>query len=394
MSRPVGHSSEPIPRYALSVRVLIAPQEFKGSLTAAEAARAIADGVRRAAPNAEIDEAPMSDGGPGFVDAMLAARGGERIETPARDPLMRPVMAAWALLESGVAVIEMAAASGLILLTAAERDPLVATAYGTGELIRAALDRGCHEILLGIGGSATVDAGAGAMQALGARLFDASGADLPPGGAALARLARIDRANVDARLATTHVRIAADVTNTLCGPEGAAIMFGPQKGASPDDIVALEAALHRFADVARDQFGADLLSMRGGGAAGGIATGLSLIADATIGPGFALVAEATRLADRIAASDIVITGEGRLDAQTALGKTSSGVARMAGERGVRVGIIAGIIDDFDSATSPFDAVEQASPPGMKVYDAMRRARELVSEAAERITPRLTRRASG
>jgi glycerate kinase len=376
------------------VRVLIAPQEFKGSLTAAEASRAIAAGVRRAAPNAEIDEAPMSDGGPGFVDAMLAARGGQRIETPARDPLMRTVTSAWALLDRGVAVIEMAAASGLVLLADDERNPLIATTYGTGELIRAALDRGCAEILLGIGGSATVDAGAGAIQALGARLLDAAGDDLPPGGAALARLSSIDRTHVDPRLSEARVRIAADVTSTLCGPEGAAIMFGPQKGASPEDVRILEAALHRFAEVARDQFGVDLLAMRGGGAAGGIATGLSLVCDATIEPGFALVAEATRLADRIAASEIVITGEGRLDAQTALGKTSSGVARMARERGVRVGMVAGIIDNFDAATSPFDAVEQSSPPGMKVDDAMRRARELVAAAAGRITPRLTRRASG
>jgi glycerate kinase len=377
------------------MRIVVAPQEFKGSLTAVEAARAIAAGVRRAAPDAEVDEAPMSDGGPGFVDAMLAARagpgarGGVRVEANVRDPLMRPVRAAWALLEGGSAIIEMAAASGLVLLSEDERDPLRASTYGTGELIRAALDRDCREIVLGIGGSATVDGGAGVMQALGARLLDASGADLPPGGGALASLERIDLSDVDKRLAGARMRIAADVTNTLCGPDGAAAMFGPQKGASPEDVRALERALLRFAEVARGQCGVDLLSMRGGGAAGGIAAGLSLIANATIEPGFALVAEAVRLEARIASADLVITGEGRLDAQTAFGKTAAGVASLARARGKRCGIVAGTVRvDFDRASSPFDAVEQAAPAATSVEEAMRRAPELVSAAAARLLERL------
>ncbi len=175
------------------MRVVVAPQEFKGSLTARQAADAIAAGVRAALPDAHIDVVPMSDGGAGIVDAMLASRGGERVTSPAHDPLMRPIDAAWGLLDAGqMAVIEMAAASGLVLLSDAERNPLVATTYGAGELIRAALDRGCRRMIVGVGGSATVDGGAGAMQALGARLLDADGGELPPGGGPLARLARID----------------------------------------------------------------------------------------------------------------------------------------------------------------------------------------------------------
>jgi glycerate kinase len=371
------------------MRFVIAPQEFKGSLTAAEAADAIAVGVRDAVPGAELDLAPMSDGGPGLVDAMLAARGGERIETSAHDPLMRPVLAAWALLPDGTAVIEMAAASGLVLLSTEERDPLVATTYGTGELVRAALDRHAARIIVGVGGSATVDAGAGAMQALGARLLDAAGAALPPGGAPLAQLDRIDFSGVDPRLASTDVRVASDVTNRLCGPQGAAAIFGPQKGATPAGVRALDTALRRFAEIALRDAGVDLLNVSGGGAAGGLGAGLMLVAQATIAPGFAIVADAARLDERIAACDAVITGEGRLDAQTAFGKTADGVAKLARKHGKPVAMIAGSIDaGYDAAAGAFDLVEAATPHGMPVAEAMRAAPRLVREAAARAAARL------
>jgi glycerate kinase len=367
------------------VRILIAPQEFKGSLTAAEAARAIADGVRVALPDAETDEAPMSDGGAGLVDAMLTACGGERIVMEVLDPLMRPVRAGWALLPGGSAAIEMAAASGLVLLTAGERDPLITTTYGTGELIRAALDRGCRRILVGVGGSATVDAGAGAMQALGARMFNAAGADLPVGGAALARLARIDLTGVDARLAGAKIRVASDVLNTLCGPQGAAIIFGPQKGAAEQDARVLDAALARFAEIALRDTGIDLLAVPGSGAAGGLGAGLVVVAGATIASGFAIVAEAVGLDRRIAAADLVITGEGRLDAQTAYGKTAAGVAKMARAHGRRVGAIVGSVRaDFDPVDSPFDAIVSAGGDGAAVEEAMRDAGPLVRAAAVRM----------
>lgn len=370
------------------MRILVAPQEFKGSLTADAAAHAIALGVRDALPDATIDEAPMSDGGAGLVAALRAALGGAIIETPVHDPLMRPHVAAWALLPGGRAAIEMAAASGWVLLSAGERDPRIATTYGTGELIRATLDRGCTEIIVGVGGSATVDGGGGALQALGVRLLDDDGADLPPGGAPLARLARIDLSGIDRRLAATRVRVACDVTNALCGPRGAAAVFGPQKGASPADVAVLDAALARFAEAARRDAGIDVLALAGGGAAGGLAAGLT-IAGAHIERGFDVVAEATGFEAKVAAADAVIAGEGRLDGQTAYGKTASGVAALARTHGKPVGCVAGgIAADYDVGSSPFEAVEVSSPASMAVEEAMRRAEELVRAAAARVAARM------
>jgi glycerate kinase len=366
------------------VRILIAPQEFKGSLTAAEAAEAIAAGVRRGAPRAVLDVVPLSDGGPGLVDALAAAMGGTVVRTAVRDPLMRPIDATWARLPERTAVIEMAAASGLSLLAADERDPLRATTFGSGELIRAALDAGCSTIIFGIGGSATVDAGAGAMQALGARLLDAEGAELPPGGAALARLARIDASGVDPRLAASTIRVAADVRNTLCGPHGAAAMYGPQKGASPDDVVTLEHALQRFAGVADEQFCVDVMTVEGGGAAGGLAAGLMLIAPVRIEPGFAIVAEAVDLERRIATADLVITGEGRLDDQSAFGKTCARVAEMARRHGKRVIVIAGSVEAREATLRMFDTVVSLTDGGVSIDDAMRDGARLLERTAERV----------
>jgi glycerate kinase len=371
------------------MRFVIAPQEFKGSLTAGEAAAAIAHGVADAIPDALVDVVPMSDGGPGLVDALLAARGGERVETAAHDPLMRPHTAAWAVLADGAAAIEMAAASGLVLLAAGERDPRIATTFGTGELVRAALDRGCRRIILGVGGSATVEGGAGAIQALGAQLLDADGRELRPGGAPLARLARIDLSRVDARLAGTEIRVASDVTNPLCGPEGAAAIFGPQKGASPDDVRLLDAALRHYAEVALRDVGIDVLDVAGGGAAGGLGAGLMLIARATIESGFDLVAGAAGLDAKIATAAAVITGEGRLDAQTAFGKTAGGVAKIARAHDKPVAVIAGSIDPgYDATAGTFTVAEAATPPGMPPDDAMRDAAGLLRAAAARVARQL------
>jgi glycerate kinase len=365
------------------MHVVVAPQEFKGSLTAIEAARAIADGVRRAMPDASIDEAPVSDGGPGLVDALLAARGGERRTARVHNPIGRTIDAAWGLLPDRVGVIEMAAASGLVLLRDDERDPLVASTRGTGELLLAALDARCREIIVGVGGSATVDAGAGAMQALGARLLDASGDELPPGGAPLARLARINLSGVDARLAVTRVRVASDVRNPLYGPEGAAVVFGPQKGASPEAVETLDAAVRRFADVVLRDFGVDLQAIAGSGAAGGLGAAL-VVGGATIEPGFPIVAEAIGLRARVERADLVITGEGRLDSQTAYGKAGAGIAEIARASGRPVIAIAGSISDYDPSSGMFDAVETSTPAGMALDEAMRRGAELVADAAERV----------
>ena len=370
------------------MRILLAPQEFKGSLTSVEAARAMALGIREALPDSDIVEAPMSDGGPGLVDAMLATKGGRRIDVTCADPLMRPIVASFALLADGTAVIEMAAASGLVLLREHERDPLTATTYGTGELIRAGLDHAPTEIVLGVGGSATVDGGAGAVRALGARLLDERGDDLAHGGAALANLARVDVTAVDERLRKTWIRIACDVTNPLTGSEGAAAVFGPQKGASLEGVRILDTALQHFAGVLERDFGVTVATLAGSGAAGGLPAALVAVLGASIEPGFALVAQVTGLDATVAMADIVITGEGRLDSQTAYGKTASGVARLARAHGKPVGVIAGHVDPSYQHDGEFDAVEELGAPGTTLEQSMAAAADLVREAATRMVTRL------
>lgn len=369
------------------MRFLVAPQEFKGSLTAREAAALIAAGLANALPAAEVEQIPLSDGGPGLVDALLSANGGDRVEAECHDPLMRPIRASFGVTRDGTAVIEMAAASGLVLLRAEERDPLLATTYGTGELIRAALDRRCTRLTVGVGGSATVDGGAGALQALGARLLDASGSDLRLGGGALRQLEHIDLSGIDGRLAGVTILVACDVRNPLVGDDGAAAVFGPQKGASPDGIRVLEEGTRRFGAIARRDCGIEVANVPGGGAAGGLGAGL-MLAGATIEPGFELVAAACGLVERIAGAAAVITGEGRLDEQTPYGKTAWGVARIARGAGVPVGIIAGHIDPTFTHTNAFDEIEQLRPPGTSLEETMSRAGELLPGAAAKIALRL------
>jgi len=367
------------------VRLLIAPQEFKGSLSAAEAARAIADGLRRALPNADLDLAPMADGGPGTVDALVAAGGGRRLTTTVADPLGRPIEAAWGLLEDGsTAVIEMAAASGLVLLRPEERDARRASTYGTGQLIAAAMEAGCRRLIIGLGGSATNDGGAGMAQALGARLSDEEGRDLPPGGAALARLGRIDVSGLDTRLRHCQVLGATDVTNPLCGPHGASAIYGSQKGASPADVEELDAALAHYAAVIERDLGRQVAEVPGAGAAGGIGAGLLAFLDAELRSGAELVAEVVGLEKRIAAADLVVTGEGRLDAQTAYGKTVATVARLARRQGRPVVALAGRVDDAQGACSALglEAALAVGPGALPEAEAMARATELLSAAAE------------
>jgi glycerate kinase len=367
------------------VRLLIAPQEFKGSLSAAEAARAMADGLRRALPDAEMGLAPMADGGPGTVEALVTAGGGRCLTTTVADPLGRPVEAAWGRLEEGrTAVIEMAAASGLVLLRAEERDARRASTYGTGQLIAAALEAGCRRLIIGLGGSATNDGGAGMAQALGARLIDEEGCELPPGGAALACLARIDVTGLDGRLHDCQVLGATDVTNPLCGPQGASAIYGPQKGASPSDVKELDAALARYAAVIERDLGKRVAEVPGAGAAGGIGAGLIAFLDAELRSGAELVAEVVGLEKRIAAGDLVVTGEGHLDAQTAYGKTVATVARLARGQGRPVVALAGRVDDAQAAWSALglEAALSIMAGPLPEAEAMAKAGELLSAAAE------------
>lgn len=332
------------------MRVLIAPDSFKGSLDAAQAAKCMARGVGAVFPEAECDLAPVADGGEGTVRTLVMATGGRELEESVLDPLGREIRARWGLLGDGrTAVVEMAAASGLPLLSARERDPLRADTYGTGQLLRAAL-RALHEshsktqsktLIVGIGGSATNDGGSGCLRALGARFLDAAGHELPPGGAALARLARIDLDGLEPLLAQTHILVACDVDNPLTGPRGASAVFGPQKGAGPGEVRLLDDALSHFARIAGQASGLDMATRPGAGAAGGLGAGLLYFTGARLKPGVELVLEAVNFQERAALAQLVLTGEGRSDAQTASGKAPAGVAGAAKAAGRPVVCISG-----------------------------------------------------
>lgn len=365
------------------MRVLVCPQEFRGTLTAVEAAAAIAAGLARALPDAALDVVPLADGGPGTAEVLVRATGGALHEADAHDPLGRPLRARWGSLGDGrSAAVEMAAASGIALLAPDERDPARATSSGTGELLRAALDAGYRRLLVGVGGSATNDGGAGMAQALGATLLDEHGAELPPGGAALARLAGIDVAALDPRLRESEVIVLSDVTNPLCGPDGASLLYSQQKGASDDLARALDAALGHYAAIVHRDLGVDVIDVPGAGAAGGLGAGLIAFCGARIEPGFDVVARAVGLRERIAAVDAVVTGEGRLDRQTAFGKTVAGVARLAREEARPVVAVVGAVQEGAPAAA-FDAVVAIVPDLANEDEAMSRPAALVADAAGR-----------
>lgn len=327
------------------MKIVIAPDSFKESLSAPEVAQAIARGWLAVYPDAEIALCPMADGGEGTVDAVLAAAGGERRELSVMGPLATPVNAHWGWLGDGTAVIEMAAASGLHWVPSAQRDARVTSSYGTGELITAALDAGATRIILGLGGSATNDGGSGLLRALGVRFLDAGGNELRPGGAALASLQRVDLSGLDERLQGVQVEVAADVDNPLCGPKGASAVFGPQKGASPEQVEELDAALARLAEVVGEALGEDFSTFPGVGSAGGLGFAAKAFLGARFRPGIELVAELSGLADAVRGADLVITGEGRVDAQSLHGKTPVGVARVAKNLGVPVIALAGSLGE-------------------------------------------------
>src|SRR2546426_713024 len=300
------------------MRIVIAPNAFKGSLSALDAAEAIADGVRAVASDAELVLVPIADGGDGTVDALVAATHGERRTLHVRGPLGDPVDADYGLIDAGsTAVIEMAKAAGLALVPPAKRDPRITTTYGVGELLQHAYDEGARHFIVGIGGSATNDGGAGMAQALGYHLLDEEGHELPPGGLALKRLARIHVGGVHASWKAAEVDVACDVTNPLTGPSGASAVYGPQKGATPEMVAELDAALKHFAEIIRRDLGVDVDQLPGAGAAGGLGAGLVAFTGARLRPGAEMVMEALRLDERLAGAGLVITGEGRIDSQTA-----------------------------------------------------------------------------
>lgn len=326
------------------MKIVIAPDSYKESLSALEVAQAVEAGFRQIFPTAEYCCLPVADGGEGTVDAMVAATGGRRIEAVVSGPLGKPASAFYGLTGDGAtAVIEMAAASGLGLIPREERDPLRASSRGTGELILKALDDGARRFILGIGGSATNDAGAGMLQALGVRLLDAQGAEIGAGGGELGRLARIDVAGLDPRLGQSTIEVACDVDNPLVGPRGASAIFGPQKGATPEMVGELDAKLGHFAAIVARDIGIDVANVPGTGAAGGMGAAMLAFLGASLRPGIDIVMEAVGLDREVADADLVITGEGRIDSQTINGKTPIGVARVAKKHAKPVIGIAGCL---------------------------------------------------
>jgi glycerate kinase len=369
------------------VRVVVAPDKFEGSLTAGQAAQAIRAGLLRARPDAEVVALPLGDGGAGTLEALVAA-GFQRVPVAATGPTGHPVQAAIAV-DGDRCFVEMAEASGLKRLPGGRRTPLEATTYGTGELLRAALDHGVRAVVLGIGGSATTDGGAGMAAALGARFLDDAGAELPPGGAALLRLAHVDTAGLDPRLREVQVTVAADVDNPLVGPDGAAHVFGPQKGAGPDEVLLLDSALRRYARVLAADLGVDLADTPGAGAAGGLGAGAIAFLGARIRSGIELVLELVGFDREVATADLVVTGEGKLDAQSLRGKAPVGVARAATAHGVPVVALAGVVElaDRELRAAGFEeahALAELEPdPARSITEAaplLERLAELVGRA--------------
>lgn len=329
------------------MRFICAPDSFKESMTAPVAASAMARGIRSVLPAAEVVELPLADGGEGTAATLAAALGGELVLADCHDALGAPRQAGYGFVSSRrLAVIEVAAACGLEQVPPHRRDPFVTTTYGVGELVLDALERGAGRLIIGLGGSATNDAGAGMLSALGGRLLDASGRELPPGGRALAQLASVDLSGLDPRLAAAEVQIACDVTNPLLGPNGASAVFGPQKGASGEDVVQLDAALSNWADVVEAALDIRVRDVPGAGAAGGLGACLLAFAPhAALVPGVDLAMAAVGLAGELAGADYVFTGEGSFDAQSLGGKVPWGVARLAARAGVPVVVFAGRVAD-------------------------------------------------
>jgi glycerate kinase len=326
------------------MRVLIAPDKFRGTLTARQAAEAIATGWRRVRPDDELDLAPMADGGEGTMAALVDALGGDVVPVRASGPRGDRIDGSIGIASSAngrLAIVEMASASGLTLLSPSRRDPRRTTTRGTGELIRAALNHAPARLIVGLGGSATNDGGAGMAQALGVRLTDADGRELGPGGAALTRLARIDAAGLDPRIRRVVCVAASDVDNPLTGPHGASVVYAAQKGASPEDIVPLDRALAHLSAIVERDLGVDLRDEPGAGAAGGMGFGLMAFLGARIRAGVEVVSEALGLPTRMVAAALAITGEGSLDEQSLRGKAPAGVLRLARELSVPAVVVCG-----------------------------------------------------
>lgn len=374
------------------MKIVIAPDSFKGSLTAMEVATAIERGISEVFPDAIIDRVPMADGGEGTVQSLVDATDGEILTEQVTGPLGEEIDAEYGILGDGnTAVIEMAAASGLPLVPEDKRNPMLTTTYGTGELVKAALEHGCRKLIIGIGGSATTDGGAGVAQALGAKLLDDNGGEIGLGGGELARLAKIDMSTIDPRVAETETEVACDVDNPLTGPRGAAYVYSPQKGATPEMVKKLDIALKQFAEIVKCDLGKEVNDAPGAGAAGGLGAGLMAFLNAELKSGIDIVIEAAKLDEHVKDADLVITGEGMIDSQTIYGKTPIGVAKVAKRYDIPVLGIAGTLsDDCDVVYEHgIDALNSIAPGPISLNDAMTNGDRLVEKAAKRAGKILT-----
>lgn len=369
------------------MRIILAPDSYKGSLSALAVSDAMERGIREVFPDASVSKVPIADGGEGTVVALITATGGRLIHEKVVGPLGKEIDSYWGILGDGeTAVIELAAASGLTLVPKEQRNPLVATTFGIGQLIKAALDYGLRKLIIGIGGSATNDGGAGMAQALGVKFLDSDEKELLPGGMALAGLARIDLSEIDKRIADTDIKVACDVDNPLCGPLGASAVYGPQKGATPDMVVQLDHALMNYAAVAQLATGRAVADIPGAGAAGGVGAGLLFFTKAKLLPGIQIVLEAANFAEKLNQADLVITGEGSTDFQTAHGKAPVGVAKIAKQAGIPTICLSGGLGKGaeDVLQHGIDGLMSIVPRPMELEQCIESAEELIQAAAARL----------
>jgi len=368
------------------LKVLVAPDKFKGSLSAKQVASAIKKGIIRAMHDAVVEVCPMADGGEGMVEALLDSLGGERREVIVKGPMGERVKAGYGILPGSIAVIEMSSAAGLWMVPMEKRNPMLATTYGVGELIKDALAENIRRIIIGIGGSATNDGGTGMAKALGVKFMDDHGRELGYGGQILARIKKIDISGLDSRTKSAEILAACDVTNPLCGEKGAACVYAPQKGATMQMVKELDDGLRNFSQVIKNELGVDVADIPGAGAAGGTGAGLATFLGARLLPGVEIVAETVGLREKMGGADIVVTGEGRIDGQTLSGKTLFGVARISKEMGIPVIAFAGSVEkDADSLhDNGVLAMFSISDGPISLEESLKKAENLLERSVEEV----------
>ena len=369
-------------------KIIIAPDSFKGSLTSVEVANAIEVGIKRVAPKLEIVKIPIADGGDGTMDTLVSALGGRKIKIKVHDPLMRQIEAEYGLVKNGeIAVVEMATANGLTLLKKEEQNPLITTTFGTGEIIKDALKRGCRTFLIGIGGSATNDAGTGMLKALGFRFLDKNGEESDATGSALQSIYSVDETRVISKVYEAQFTIACDVNNPFSGRNGAAYVYAPQKGADNKMVELLDKGLESFRQLIIKEKGVDLNTISGAGAAGGLGGAFVAFLNAQLKPGIEMILQTIDFENHLQNADFVITGEGKLDIQTTMGKAAGGILDAANKKNIPVIAIGGSVEDKEALLKRgFASLFSTTPNGMSIEEAMQKetAKENIAQTAEQL----------